>query len=265
MIKGNLLIILFAVVLLYGCHKQHRQKLIVNTFSIPLVKQAYYSDSIALFEVDSIAEVYPEFVGKFKFTDELTFEDQMKKSEISPLKNLLFEYDGNHGNDTFSTDGFQIFADYNTTINCNGERIERGSYYPVYVVNETSRTKLFTGKDGHAFAIQEALDTSLYRWGQWEPIERRGMDFCGNGYWGLKVQPGEFVMFLARKYKGIDTTLLRLRVQIGEHIYISKPYTGVFNNKQFTGGSQQNTPTDYNYIFYNFYGAKPKGIKDNNY
>lgn len=138
-------------------------------------------------------------------------------------------------------------------------------YFPVYVVNETSRTKLFIGKDSYVFGIQEAIDTSKWVSGEWRPIESRGNDFCGNGYFGLKIHPGEFVMFLVPKYEGSEKQTMRVRLQIGESIYISHSYEGTFNLKQFDVKKESwiydRLQVDKSStIQWMFYGATPKGF-----
>jgi hypothetical protein len=175
-----------------------------------------------------------------------------------------YSYEQYKERDSITTDGFQIFADYKTTIKVADDgNVGRGVYYPVYLVNETNRTKLFIGKDRHAFAIQEAQDTARYRY-DWKAIEAKGFDFCGNGYFGLKVHPGEFVMFLAKKYAGPDTTLMRIRAEVGEHVYISQPFTGSLSFKQFRVGEGMGNSHHYLNVYYNYHGALPKNIEEEN-
>jgi hypothetical protein len=90
---------------------------------------------------------------------------------------------------------------------------------------------MFVAKDSRVFGIQEALiNTNEF---EWRPFECRGLDFCGNGYYGLKIFPGEFVVFLAPKYDGEATLDMRVRLQIGETIYFSNSYKGKMSPKQF--------------------------------
>jgi hypothetical protein len=140
-------------------------------------------------------------------------------------------------------------------------------YYPVYIVNQTPNTKLFIGKDGHIFAIQEALDEEGY----WRPIEGRGFDFCGNGYWGLKIHSDEFITVLFPKYEGDFKTKLRVRIKNDDMIYVSLPFDGVINKNQFILDKER----DYHYrklienragaIQYLFYGAQPLELNAENF
>jgi hypothetical protein len=101
--------------------------------------------------------------------------------------------------------------------------------FPVYVANTSLRRKLLYGKDQRVFAIQEAKD----RTGEWRPIESQGPDFCGNGHWVLKLRPGQMGVFLMDKYSGTYQTLLRVRLQNGESRYVSAPYKGQIDERQF--------------------------------
>jgi hypothetical protein len=65
------------------------------------------------------------------------------------------------------------------------------------------------------------------------PIEAKGFDFCGNGYFSVKVHPGKFIMLLAIKYQGKEEDAMRIRLSIGETLYISRSYIGTYSAKQF--------------------------------
>jgi hypothetical protein len=203
-------------------------------------------------------------MGKHRFTDTVIIDGHRIK-------------DGNYQGDMIgenniwdsknpASDGFQIFTDYKTTVYEKDDYFKKGYYYfPVYVANETSRTKFFIAKDNYAFGIQEAADTSNYD--DWRPIEGRGFDFCGNGYFGLKVHPGEFIMLLVPKYKGTEKGLMRIRLKIGESIYLSNSFEGMFNRRQFETKKgtflydvvKRNDPTGMQRIFY---GGIPKSGRD---
>ena len=101
--------------------------------------------------------------------------------------------------------------------------------FPVYVANTSPHRKLLYGKNQRVFAIQEAKDRS----GQWRPIESNGPDFCGNGQWVLKLRPGQMGVFLMDKYQGAFQTLLRVQLQNGDSRYISAPYKGQIDERQF--------------------------------
>ncbi|HAD13931.1 MAG TPA: hypothetical protein DCF33_16015 [Saprospirales bacterium] len=236
-----------------------------RNFQIPVVVQVPTKDTIEFFKSDFLNDVWFEFYGKYKFTDSLHFGEHRER-DTTYRKDYISEYSRLRKDDTLTTDGFQIFVDYKTTIYHREEYLTRGNYYfPVYVVNETSRTKVFIGKDSYVFGLQEAIDTS--RWDEWRPIESKGFDFCGNGYFELKVHPGEFVMFLVPKYEGGEKQLMKVRLQVGESIYFSQSYEGTFNRKQFitkkdTWAYDRLKENKASAIQWIFYGATPKGYDD---
>ncbi|WP_027001727.1 hypothetical protein [Hugenholtzia roseola] len=257
--------ILFLFMLFMACQRQEKVIETLNReFQIPVLIQATTPESFELAKVDSLSQTFFQFYGKHKFTDTLKLSERHKR-DTTYLKDFIWEYPKPTKDDTLTTDGFQIFIDYQTNVYDKDEYFSNGNcYFPVYVVNETSRTKVFVGKDGRAFGIQEARDTSERNSERWRPIESKGFDFCGNGYFGLKVHPGEFVVFLVSKYSGNEKQLMRIRLQIGESLYISKSYEGTFDKRQFE-------IKKHNYVYkelqrnksqtahFLFYGAVPKG------
>ncbi len=74
-----------------------------------------------------------------------------------------------------------------------------------------------------------------------------------------KLIPKEFVTVLIPKYEGNYKTKLRLRFSNGENLYISEPFEGVIDKKQFLGWKNyRNYKYDASYDFdYAFYGARP--------
>jgi hypothetical protein len=204
-----------------------------DKFRIPAVIQSETNDTAIYFKEESLVEVWPSFIGQFKFSDTIYYSGEDEKrysmSEAqSRWEQRAFAFD------TLSSDGLQVIGDYETSIIYADKSIDSIAhyFYPVYIVNETHEPKVFIGKDSYVFAIQEALDTSDYS--RWYAIEGRGFDFCGNGYFRRKILPGEFIMFLFPKYSGLEKTLLRARVKIGDGLIVSKPFKGVINRNQFT-------------------------------
>jgi len=234
-------------------------------FHMPVIIQQPAEGTIEYEKADFLGDAYFKIAGKSKFTDTLNLDKYgLFLRDTTPEKDILPEQGYSKPRDSLTTDGFQIFPDYNTSIHYKEEYYPNAHYYfPVYVVNETSSTKIFFAKDRHVFAIQEAIDTTE-GWGQWRPIEAKGFDFCGNGYFGIKIHPGEFVMFLVPKYQGEGKNLMRIRLQIGETIYISRSYEGTFSTRQFDIAKASRF---YRYLndeknripYSSFYGAVPKG------
>jgi hypothetical protein len=235
-----------------------------STFKLPVVLQNPTTDTIEFTKSDYLSETWFVFMGKHRFTDTVIINDH----EIIHENYRADFVDENHIWDSMNppSEGFQIFADYKTTVYEKDDYFEKGYYcFPVYVANETSRTKFFIAKDNYAFGIQEAADSSFYD--IWRPIEGKGFDFCGNGSFGLKVHPGEFIMLLVPKYEGNEKGLMRVRLQIGESIYLSNSFNGMFNRKQFDPKKgtlfydvvKRNDPTGIQRVFY---GSVPKSCRD---
>lgn len=257
----HILIFLLIFIIVSCKNNERKNEYIRPIFHLPFIIQTCEKDSIELRNIDSLNETKFIFFGKYCFADTLNISDKYERDSI--IKKDLIREDSlfiNYNN--YSTEGFQIFADYPTTIKFRQINLTKSHfYYPVYAVNETPRTKTFVIKDGNVFGIQEAIDTSE---NLWRPIECKEYDFCGNGYLGIKVKPGEFVMFLVPKYEGHESCKLRLRLRIGENIYISKEFMGSFNYNQFLIKKEtaifrilelgkRSTIQTY------FYGAIPKG------
>lgn len=230
----NLSCILFCIILFFiGC-KENSQVYKPLKFNIPKVLNSLYSDTLISksFEAEYITEIFPIFGGKYKFQDEINFNPESQDSSFND--DYLMEYARIGIEDSIDINGFEIIVDYKTTIKYKipyYHNSKLSNYYPVYFVNSTNSDKMFLAKDGHAFGKQEALSKEGY-W-NWNPIEARGMDFCGNGRWGLTVHPGEFILVLMRKYEGSYETEMRVRFSVGSNVLVSKPFKGIINEQQF--------------------------------
>ena len=191
-----------------------------------MVVQVIDTAAIELTPVYNLEMAHPIFSGKFQFGDTVNLDASTRSGYegdfVEEPRMIL-------GGDTMSTDGLQIVADYRTIVHPAVDYLRTESHYPVYVFNESSRAEFLSGKDTHVFAIQEALDVS----GWWRPIEGRSFDFCGNGRWALCVRPNEFVLFSMRRYTGGFKTKLRIRLVNGSATYVSEPFEGEINFKQF--------------------------------
>jgi len=185
-----------------------------------------------LSKAEYLTGVFPTFIGKYKFRKEIDINRE--KRDTSIFKDFIDDYSRIKYGDSLDVNGLEIIVDYKETVYYN-KYFEYDStlysHYPVYFVNSTQSDKIFLGKDGHVFGIQEAQDKSDFD--RWRPIESRGYDFCGNGTWGLKVKPNEFVLVLMKKYSGQIESEMRVRFKIGENILVSQPFLGFINEKQF--------------------------------
>lgn len=205
-----------------------QQTISTPRFRIPVIIQQPDTGSVVKRNVDHVIESSFYIYGKFPFKDSIAFIPTRLKNVI-PADDLIHEYSRPKIEDTLATDGFQLFIDAASTLHFKVYDTEE-YYIPLYVVNETNRTKVFIGKDNHAFGLIEAVDTTIY---DWKPITCDQFDFCGNGYLGIKVHPGEFVLCLIPKFTGNHQGRMRIRLKMGESLYVSSFYSGTFNYSQF--------------------------------
>jgi hypothetical protein len=228
-------------------------------FSKPVIDQPVSKGSMKYISSGFVNAIFPDFAGKYKFCDTLLIPTK-------PVNDTSYQSDFiDDLPDSITTDGFEIIPDYNSSIRrpLYGNQL---CYYPVYIVNETKSSKAFLGKDLYVFGLQEALDTN----GTWRPIEGRGFDFCGNGYWALLVHPQEFIAILFPKYAGSYKTKIRVRIQNENNIYVSKPFDATINESQLYlkedsylyNELKENKASAIQHLFY---GAAPMGTDDKNF
>ena len=246
------------ILFLFSCNL-HQKKLDENTnFKFPVLLQKTKFDSLEQWKTDGINEIFPKFIGQYKFTDTVNLDEERQRRHIDEKQ---YKWEQNVFDlDTLSSDGLQIYTDYSRTIitKLYDGATKANVFFPIYIVNETKKPKIFIAKDNYVFAVQEAVDTSDYN--NWYAIEQRGFDFCGNGYFRRKLMPEEFIVFLMPKYSGTDTTYLRTRIQIGVSLVVSEPYKGSFYKKQFNVKkdniwANEIKKQDYKWMFY---GARNK-------
>lgn len=199
----------------------------VPSFKIPYVLNDTIPNTCNLVIAHSIDDSWPQFIRKDKFVDTLDLSSAMDSNFTN---DFLYEnyFDAL---DSLSLDGLELYPDYPTSIPVKLYDFESGSscYYPVYIVNQTPKNKIFMGKDSYVFAIQEAQDGE----GRWRPIEHCCFDFCGNGGWGIIIHPHEFITILFKKYEGKYQTKMRVRLENRDVIYVSKAFDGIVNTPQF--------------------------------
>ncbi len=215
----------------FSCDKPKSAKIKRLEFHKPVIKQSEITDSVKYLPSDSLEQADPIFLGKYKFTDSLfvsgdRFADRQRDSSI--YRDFIDEHIV-WRSDSLYSDGFELYPDYSAAIKYRHYEKEYNFYYPLYIVNQTPKNKIFIGKDSHVFGLQEAR----HKDGNWYPIEVKGYDFCGNGYWGLIVHPREFITVLLPKYNGDFETQIRIRLKIGDNTYVTKPFIGKINSSQF--------------------------------
>ena len=235
-------IVLLSLAFLVACNQQNKAVKETLLFKKPYIIQTVSTDSIKYTPVcDYVTPYDPHFIGKYQFSDSVKFKRLSKDS---------FSWERSHYN--ISSDGFEIVPDYSSNV-FKKYYYDKFyfCYYPVYIINRTPEMKMFIGKDSHGFGIQEA-ENGIF---SWNPIECQMYDFCGNGYFGVKVYPHEYVVLLFPKYAGNYKTNMRVRVVIGDNIYVSQPFEGLINRKQFHLKDSALTSND-------CYGATPLKLKD---
>lgn len=230
-----------------------------HVFQVPKVLQHPTSEKLTYPINDSMPYSMYWVKNKYEFSKQIYYgstKRYMQFVDDDKISEVILE----HGADTIANDGFQIYADYATTLYAYpGNDMTPYAYFPVYVINESATTKVFVAKDSYVFAIQEA---KYYRDDRWYPIESMMFDFCGNGYYGIKVHPGQFIMVMAPKYGGDSKGMMRVRMRIGESTYFSQPFEGTYNEGQFNVTKENmfnHWPTNDNVAACNrfFLGATP--------
>jgi len=76
------------------------------------------------------------------------------------------------------------------------------------LANTTSKSHVFEVSDSRLYIVQEALDPQ----GQWRPIESLSKSTCGNSYYQISLESGEFWSFQPNRYTGTYKTKLRFRL-----------------------------------------------------
>lgn len=206
-----------------ACSRMEESK---RPFKLPVVISIQEPDSLRKFAVQSMVPNSAHLVGGvFAFTDTINLLTEKPESNTEefyrPKRFAAY--------DSLSSDGLEIHPNYTSNIYQNAHRpFNPGTlYYPIYLVNQTPKTKLLYGTDGYVVSIQEAQDSA----GRWYPIESRVHNTCS--IWRIQLAPQHFVMLLLHKYKGNFKTKLRVRLQNGEQTYVSQPYEGWINPQQF--------------------------------
>ena len=123
------------------------------SFKFPVVIDQTKFDTIEQWKTEGINQVFPKFIGQYKFSDTIRLDEERRTRNIDE-KQFRWEQDV-YEFDTLSSDGLQIYTDYNTTI-VSGlyyDATKGNLFFPIYVANETTIPKLFVGKDSYVFAL----------------------------------------------------------------------------------------------------------------
>jgi hypothetical protein len=218
--------------LIAACKSNEEKASSLIKFKKPTILQAPTEDSISYYKFDFIIPHDPIYRGKRKFSDSIV-DPRQHKTDTSFHKDCIESYSIYEYN-SLITNGFELVPDYTSKIHYNPYSWSEESkhsyyYYPVYIINPFGSTKTLFCKDSHIFGIQEAQDKN----GIWRPIESKGFDFCGNGHWAINVRPQEYVTVLFPIYSGNYKTKLRIRIKNSDFLYVSQPFDGTIDEKQF--------------------------------
>jgi len=204
-------------------------------FNIPMVIQDKIESPSYLFNADSLTFCNALFIGRFKFADtiEIPIDFRSINKDCRSDTNVLILNSDSFAihNKTINSDGLQIFADYKTSISYNddnffGKKNKYNTYFPLYVVNETSNSKILITGTNKACALQEIKDTSGHN--LWFPIEQSHFI---DTHWsvGVLIHSNEFAVLLIPKYKGSVNAFMRVRLKFNNTTYVSLPYMGKCN------------------------------------
>ena len=255
-----------------GNGKIEIQQHIEGEFHLPVLVHNNSPARIDYLQKNQLSELEGVYIGKFKWTDTLLVTaallDHRSWGTEDELDYLAEERNGGY----LETDGLQLFPDYNSTVAytsrfpSNDKNYEALVYYPVYLVNETNRPKFYKFDSYKGCPLQEAMDDDAHEGKNWRPMESSIRLNCINSNWNVRIQPGEFVLFLLPKYFGTTTTALRVRMKNGPNIIVSKSFLGLVNPKQLKveKGSWQDRYLKTGYLMAIddlFYGATPKGYE----
>ncbi|AEE53606.1 hypothetical protein Halhy_5783 [Haliscomenobacter hydrossis DSM 1100] len=207
----------------FSCAKKSESP---TSFHLPQVISITKSDSLRLFEANSIMEQSAFMLGVFGFTDTLDFI----RHKPFPLLQLPEDQYDKSTWDSLPSYGLEMYPDYQKDVfwpvalrNGNGT-----CFYLVFIANNTTGIKSFFGTDSYAFAIQEAQDSS----GHWYPIEMSGI-YWGCSRWCIQMETKTFAVLLLPKYNGDFKTKLRVRLRNGDQTYVSQSFEGMIDHQQF--------------------------------
>lgn len=215
-----------------ACASDTKTVAIRNISLPPFVSVDSLADlSATRYNTNVISASKPHFIGVYTFGDTLFLP--YNRDKLLDKYRLFLDF----GRDSIKkakaeaswylpTNGLQLIAD-TTTIGLGRQKLM--AYMSIYIINKTRENKKIHGKDDVLYGIQEAQDKE----GVWQPIEGEVQVGCGCCGWSAVIQPNQFAIALVRKYEGSFKTNIRTRLQIGDSIYISPPYSGSINSAQF--------------------------------
>lgn len=179
------------------------------------------SDSFESFYWDQPAQLSNPaiFKGIFRFGENVHLVPNTKK--------LFKSYKSSSYYTEKRDDGFLLFDRFTNNVGIWVDSLSEGRfYYPLFIVNETSRVlEIPISRDG-VVIIQEI---ELHQ-GDWESIEQAPRIF-NDRIDLLVIPPSSFALFLLPKYTGDYTTDIRARVFIGGNTFLSMEHHVQINTK----------------------------------
>lgn len=178
------------------------------------------------FSRDSIGDRFNVIIGLFNFSDQDDYVDSYLDSFYVNLNRIPIEKaQGSYPSN------LKVYVD--TTHLCvYQDRVlmrEKKLFRPTYIMNLDSTLQFLHNKNQNIIAVQEALDSN----GNWSLIELTNLDFCGNGYGYIPIEPQEYVLTLAPVYDGNYKTKIRYKIISKDTVLYSNEYTGYINYNQF--------------------------------
>lgn len=198
----------------------------LHRFQVPTVFQPDAPQPLVPHRSEQLHPIAPTFLGIYPFS---------KTLPIHPDRQWLGEAHNFFAQDSltyYTGSGLQIIPAPQiqlADLPVFRYRNDKTTFFPVFLINETSTTLAVQGQNSYLFAIQEAKDSN----GIWRPIETRAMPSCTTGPWARKIAPQHFAVFIMPKYAGEYETELRTRVRNGTQILVSPSYLGNINYRQF--------------------------------
>lgn len=198
-----------------------------EAFEIPSTKNAKNSTHRLLPQTTkSFQFLYPTFLGKMKFNEEFAIQPDWLS-----ITSTGFEAGSKGSIDRYDMGGIQLFAvpDILMRDPMLGQE-NKSAFFPMFVVNETAKTKVIVREKLHIETIHEARDSN----GLWRPIGKTHLGMTGRRVWLLNLHPQEYATFLIPLYQGNYATELRVCLKNGDNLLFSNLYSGNINYDQFS-------------------------------
>lgn len=201
-----------------------------NEFIFPSIEitqngKAINENILETINVDSLREQYSGYViGRYSIDD-----INIKLTELNPDKTPEYYSDVNL--DTLQSDGLQIKLDTSQLVVDPWYYYlldKKISFHPVVLLNETTSPKAITTINSRVLLLQE-----IYYDNNWVAINSPEIfNMCGDSNSNIVLGSNEYLLLNAPVYTGKDSVKMRIRLGVGDNIYVSKPYQSRVNLSQ---------------------------------